>query len=653
MTRTSKQQIESRTLPSLTLRAAVEPSTFNAGARTVEVTWTTGSRGLRAGWPDDYYEELSLDPSAVKLDRLNRGAPVLNAHSRWGLRDVIGVVERAWIANGEGRALLRFSEREDVAPIVRDIESGILRNISVGYAVQKYERIVAPNKGEPDTLRAIEWEPFEISFVPVGFDAGAQTRGAESERAVVQIVTTVWTDPAEGGAEEAGTENESTTKDETDEQAAQRSMPSPSTSAAQELTMTQSANNGADTMQRILALGDQYRAYVPGIDKLVGEALRAGKSEADFNEMVMKDITSRHTDMRSADIGMSDKEAQRYSITRAVVAQLTGDWSAAGLERAASEAVAKKFGKSADGFYVPMDAFRDFTAGAATEAGNLIATDLRADLFTDVLRKQLCLAKLGVTFLPGLTANIALPRKTAAGTLGFVAEVGAASETSPVTGQISMTPKRISAYVEYSKQALIQSALALEPLLRQDLLDGLAVEIDEKGLNGTAASNQPRGLRNTSGVGAVLGGTNGAALNWGHIVGLETAVANANAQNTDRAGYCVNTKVVGMAKTTQKASNLPFIWDDGDRPLNGHRAAISNLMPSNLTKGTSSGICSSLGFSSDWSMMVVGLFGAVDVTVDPYTLATTGMVRITVNHFIDVGVRQPAAFALMDDALTS
>jgi hypothetical protein len=140
---------------------------------------------------------------------------------------------------------------------------------------------------------------------------------------------------------------------------------------------------------------------------------------------------------------------------------------------------------------------------------------------------------------------------------------------------------------------------------------------------------------------------------WADVVNLESACANANAEPDTRSGYLVNTRVRGKLKQTQFATNLPFIWQNGAQPLNGYRAAVTNNVPSNLTKGTSTTICSASLFGSDWSNVVIGLFGAPDVTVDPYTLAATGQVRITLNQFADMQHRQPATTAKIEDWLTT
>ena len=160
----------------LQTRAMFAPETADADARTVEVVWTTGARVARNSYDGPFYEELSMEPSSIRMDRLNAGAPLLNSHSASNLSDVVGVVERAWLIGNEGRAVVRFSSRDEVAPIWQDESSGIIRNISVGYRVWKYERV---EEGDTPVMRAVDWEPHELSLVPIPADAGAQVRSEE------------------------------------------------------------------------------------------------------------------------------------------------------------------------------------------------------------------------------------------------------------------------------------------------------------------------------------------------------------------------------------------------------------------------------------------------------------------------------------------
>ncbi len=160
------------------------PDTAIAETRTIEVVWSTGA-AVRRRDPCSgrlYEEVLSLDPAHVDLSRLNGGAPLLNAHDAFDLEDVIGVVERAWIAreNGSyvGRATVRFSDRLDVEPIWQDVRNGIIRNVSVGYAVRAYE--IREEEGTVPVWTAVDWQPLELSAVPVGADGAAGFRSHQS-----------------------------------------------------------------------------------------------------------------------------------------------------------------------------------------------------------------------------------------------------------------------------------------------------------------------------------------------------------------------------------------------------------------------------------------------------------------------------------------
>tara|TARA_R110002167_G_scaffold86987_1_gene235324 strand:+ start:19639 stop:21645 length:2007 start_codon:yes stop_codon:yes gene_type:complete len=157
--------------------ASVRAGSVDEAARTVEIIWTTGATVRRARfWDEAVDEELSLDPGMIRLDRLNGGAPFLNAHDAGSLASVLGVVVdgSARIANGQGTATIRFSQRADVEPIFRDIAGGIIRNVSVGYRVHRYE--ITKRDGAPELWRAIDWEPLEISAVAIGADPGARVR---------------------------------------------------------------------------------------------------------------------------------------------------------------------------------------------------------------------------------------------------------------------------------------------------------------------------------------------------------------------------------------------------------------------------------------------------------------------------------------------
>lgn len=603
--------------------ATVVPDTLNVEARTVEVAWAS-----EAPYPRWYgIEILDCSPDSIRLGRLMGGAALLFNHDR---DELIGVVEGVRIdVDRKCRATVRFDTSECADMRFQQVRNGVLRHVSVGYMV--HAMVLEKEEEGESTYRVTDWEPYEISMVTVPADpdvgVGRDVDPSADQPATLPIVT-----PAQP--------KETRAMDTTDNTLA----PQPANISADALDLKR--------RDAIIELGVKYASFLSLQD--VQRACTTGQTVAQVQELVMEKMATRHSDTRGAHLGLSNNEVGQYSIARAVRSMLTGDWKEAGLERAATEAASQRFGMGTRGLLIPMDvlAKRDFTAGTAAEAGNLMATQLRPDLFADVLRNRLALGRLGATFLFGLSSNIDIPKKTAGSSLGFVTEVAAIAETQPSTGKVSLTPKRIGGYIEFSKQAVIQSAMAVEPLLRQDIYSEYQVQFETAGMNGSGSGANPRGLRNTSGIGAVVGGTNGAQMDWTHVVGLESAVANVNAEPDAGSGYLVNTKTRGWLKTKVKGTNLPFIWDGGPQPLNGYRAEVSNIMPSNLTKGTASGVCSSAVFSANWNMLVLATFGAVEILVDETSIAVNGLNRLVMNAFIDVGVRRAADFSSMEDALT-
>jgi HK97 family phage major capsid protein len=609
-------------------------------------------------------EILSHAPDAVDLTRLGDGRhPLLLNHCT---EDQIGVIASTTL--GVDRVLrgkCKFSRSELGQEILQDVQDEIRTLVSVGYFIDEIEEVSVTETPDvtgmpqfsytpirkmtgdefaqemrtkhgdnfyrsglaaardadetPPTFLVTRWTPFEASIVPVpadvtvgvGRSAGVDTTPPAAPAPKIIVIT----------QEKSIMENQKTPAE-------------------------------LDIMRRdaIADLAEQYAKYIKPEDAKT--AIRGGMSVDAFKEMIMERMASKHTDTSELQIGMTPKEVKRYSLGRALVAAATGDWTQAGIELECSRAVASIMGRSPEGFFVPFEVMnRDFNVGTASEAGNFVPTSMRQDMYVDALRNAMSFGKLGVTYLSGLTTNVDLPRKATVAALGMVTEIGSASESGPTSAKATLSPKRISAYVQVSKQALIQSALALENLIRDDLVMGAAVLLENQSINGAGTGAEIKGIRNVSGIGTVVAGSNGLAPAWSHFVDLESAVANANAEPDRFSGYLTNTKVRGKLKQTQFATNLPFIWQNGDMPLNGYRAVVSNNVPSNLTKGTSTTVCSASVFGADWSMGVIGLFGAPDVTVDPYSLAATGQVQITLSQFADFQIRQPAAFAKVDDLL--
>jgi HK97 family phage major capsid protein len=337
---------------------------------------------------------------------------------------------------------------------------------------------------------------------------------------------------------------------------------------------------------------------------------------------------------------------------------LDNDWGSAGFEREVSNEIARKLGRQASGFFMPtnlrmpdnMGQRAVNVAGTDNVGGFTVATELQSVI--DLLRARMMTRALGARVLTGLQGDIAFPRITGGAALSWVgenpgSEVG---ESNLAFDQVVLTPKTAQASIPVSRQLLVQSSFDVEMMIRSDLATVGALGLDLAAINGSGSSNQPTGILNTSGIGAVAGGTNGLAPTWAHIVDLETQVAIDNADLGSLA-YLTNSKVRGKLKTTEKASSTAqFVWENGE--LNGYRAEASNQVPGNLTKGTATGVCSAIIFGN-WNDLIIGEWGAMEIIVDPYSLKKKGLVELTSIMMADVAVRHPESFASMKDALTS
>jgi HK97 family phage major capsid protein len=291
-----------------------------------------------------------------------------------------------------------------------------------------------------------------------------------------------------------------------------------------------------------------------------------------------------------------------------------------------------------------------------TGSNTLVGTEHRPDLFIDQLQNASAVIAMGATRIQGISQNLAIPRMTAGSTAYWMAEDASITQSTPTFDNITLSPKQLSAHVSYSRKLLLQALPDIELLMRNDLTRQLGLALDAAALKGTGTSNQPLGLLNVAGIGSVAGGTNGAAPTWANVIGLESAVASANA-DVGSLGYLTNAKVRAKLKQTEKASSTgQFVWEnggnDGFARVNGYRAMASNQVPSNLTKGSATGVCSAIVFG-DWSSLLVGEWGAADIIIDQYTEGSKGNTKIYAHLFADVAVRHPESFAAMLDALTA
>jgi|LakMenE18May11ns_1017448.scaffolds.fasta_scaffold9954177_2 HK97 family phage major capsid protein/HK97 family phage prohead protease len=612
-------------LTALTRAAPAESLTVEADTRIIEFPFSSELPVER--WFGN--EVLSHRSGAADLARLNDGGALLYNHN---VDEIIGVVERAWMSENRGHARVRFAKTAKADEVFGMVQDGIMRNVSFGYRISEMTETL--DDGQP-TYTATRWEPFEISLVTVPADptVGIGRADANEKRPVVL-------NRAEPEAPPAPNTEKEIEMSDTDASV---------TDAGVAAALAERARISA-----ISALGTRH-----GNADLARTLIDSGKSLDEARAAFLESITGKQEPMTSApspEIGLSKTESRSFSFLRALNA-LANPTDRRALEAAAfelecSDAVGSKIGKRAQGIYVPFEVLsRDLTVGTTTAGGHTVATDVMASDFISLLRNRMATAALGARMMSGLVGNVAIPRQTGGATAYWVAEGSAPTESQQAFDQVTLSPKTVGAFTDISRKLLLQSSVDIEALVRSDLATVLALAIDAAAINGSGSSNQPRGILNVSGIGSVVGGTNGAAPDWADMVDLESAVSSANA-DVGNLAYLTNAKVRGKLKQTEKASSTgQFVWENGNT-VNGYNAAVSNQVPSNLTKGSSSGVCSAIVYGN-FSDLLVGMWGTLDLTVDPYSQSTSGTMRVVALQDVDVAVRHAESFAAMVDALTA
>lgn len=576
---------------------------------------------VNRGW---FIEVLDLSRKSMRTGRLTAGANLLCDHDT---RDVVAVVESVEIGSDKvARAVVRFGRSVRAEEVFRDVIDGIRVNVSVGYII--HEAILEGTKDGSDTYRVTDWEPFELSLVSVPADATVGVgRSLPAELPAVPSLPSI---------SPSSTEN--------------RAMTTPATTPAATPAPTievPALRNHASEISKIAAA-------MPGGAELAMRSIQAGHTVEQFQAEALRALASKP--VPTADIGMTPKEVRRFSMVRALHALANpGDVAArnaAAFEFECSAATSQKLGKASRGILIPFDVQkRDMVVGTPTAGGNLVATDLMSGDFITILRDAMVLNTLGVRFLSGLVGNIAIPKQTGSGSAYWVAEGQPPDESSAPIGQVAMSPKTVGAFTDISRKLLLQSSIDVESFVSADLAMVLGLAIQRAAIAGGSVANEPSGILARIAA-SVVGGVDGGAPDWDSVVDLETAVSVANA-DVGTLAYLTNAKVRGKLKKTfvDGPGTGERVWQKGSEPLNGYRAAVTNSVPSNLAKGAGTNL-SALIFGN-FADLVIGMWGGLDLMVDPYTHSTTGTVRVTALQDVDVGVRNVESFATMEDAATA
>lgn len=558
-------------------------------------------------------EILDHSAAAVDLSRASAGLPLLVDHDTG---DQVGrILDLAIGPDGMLRGMMRFSRSPRGQEIRQDVEDGIRIDASIGYQIDALV-LETSDKQTGDTYRATKWTPLEGSLVAVPADPSVGVnRGADDGRPTPVPIARIQERP-------------------------RMTAPSP----------TQAAD---DRVADLAALARSYNAT-----DLLPKWLERGSSVEDARTELLQRLTPARPlptpDFAQRDwADMDGKQGKSYSFTRALLDASEGR---GGPETERTQQLARELKRPITRHTILLPVMelgkRIMTTTGVGTGKELVPQEIVGHI--DPLRNAMRVAQLGATVLPGLSGNADFTKQTTDVTLAWMGENPGAGVTASDIGTalVSLRPKTAMASHIYTRQQLTMGTPESEQLARQSFIAVHALGLDKAAIQGTGAANQPTGILNTAGIGIVALGANGAAPDYSSAVDLITAVKASNAA-VGPMGFLSTPGIEGKLRKTQEFSgtNGVAVWRGGDEgEVAGYRAYSSNQVPSDLVKGTSSD-CHAILFGA-WQELIIGLWGVLEIIVDPYTQAGKGLIVVTSLQMVDIQVKHAEAFAAIKDART-
>ncbi|MCL1124232.1 phage major capsid protein [Shewanella surugensis] len=588
---------------------------INEEERTVELSFSSETPVER--WFG--MEILGHGAGECDLSRLQDRGAFLMDHQRMDQR---GAIEKAWIDGTKGRAVIKLSKSARGEELWEDMRDNIRPHISVGYSVLEIIHVKRDENGL-DWYRATKWQPYEISSVSVPADTNVGLGRSDEDKDAPTFNIEL--------RESNMAKDENVVPKGDEQERSEQQIPKPVT-PAKPVNTDAIRQQETERCQEIMTMGGQF-----GMAREAEEAVKSNHRVDQFRQLVLKSVRDKKVKPIGTDmaLGLSDKDVRQYSLISAVRASITGKWDKAGLEREVSVALADKMGKDARGFYVNYEVLSQLGKRAAPQStgagvgGELVATDLWSSQFIDLLRPNSIAAGLGVRFATGLVGNVDIPKMANGASFYWIDEDEDGTDSNVSLGIIKMSPKTIAGAVPITRRLMQQSTPDIDLLVRDEMLRGIGLGVDKAVFLGTGLNNEPLGIKNHTGVHAIPIPVEG--WDWATIVAFETAVAESNALASTMA-YAMRPSLRGTLKTTEKSTGTAkYLWD-GDQ-VNGYPGVVSTQLEQQAM------------LHGDFSQALVGMWGALDLTVDKSTKAASGGTVLRVFQDADVAIRHGAAFA--------
>lgn len=599
-------------------------------------------------------ETLSHKSSAVDMSYAKNGLSLLLEHGKSSNQPAyapsgavdpemhIGVIEDVKLDGGKLRGAMRFSQSARAQAIRQDVEDGIRKLISVGYIPRAQKQTKAAKSiDESSEYLMTRWTPVEASIVSIPADANAGVGRS-------------------AGGEEFPVDNEGSTPNP-EEPMIPETIPAAAEAATPVATVATPAGGGVETRTLGGGGGDNRKQYADivtlceshGVSGRAADFISRGLS---VDQVGLEILTSKRSvqagappAMETLD-GMTADDRDRYSYRRAIL--VAAGIEQGGLEKSVSDALAKDMPssyRSRGGVMIPARVNNHIRTRAldskTLSKGAEAIFDQRGDLI-ELLRNKARLFALGARLLTGLTQPVAFPKQSGAISAFWVPEnplTGVAS-SDPALGLVILNPKTLQASTSYSRQFATQASIDAESFIRNDLGAVHSLAIDKSGFHGAGVNGEPMGIYKAPNVSVIaMGGT----PTFGKLTDMQTAVANQNAL-ADALGYITTPTMAGKLKQTLAfaAAGSDTIWDGTfeDGIVAGYRATSTNQLSATMTGSEATGGSENGLIYGNWADLMVGLFGAMEIIVDPYTLATSGLIKLTSFQMADLILRHPESF---------
>jgi HK97 family phage major capsid protein/HK97 family phage prohead protease len=607
--------------------ATFERAAVDEESRTVELAFSSEEPYGR--WFGT--EILDHDKKSIRLGRLKNGGPLLLDHDT---RSHVGVIESVDIGPDRvGRAVVRFGRSAAAEEAFNDVKDGIRKHVSVGYRVHKMRLEEEGADGAESTYRVTDWEPLEVSIVAVPADAtvgiGRSDDSSDHETEIEGEAI-----PAQPEAAALETTQEKST------------MPHAATDTAvleaqfrADVQKTERARVDA-----IIALGEAHAKR--GMDKLAVEYVRNGKSLEEFRSAMLDRLAADTAETDT--INLNQREAKEYSYVRAIAAALgrAEGQNVSGFEVEISQDIERNMPanyKRNGGIFVPLSLQRTAISEALYNTSGKGASTVftQPGEFIDMLRNASVAVGLGARVMSGLTGPVSFPSQTAAATAYWMPENDGTDVTASnaTLSSVSLTPKTLQATTAFSRQLMAQASMDVEAFIRNDLAAVHALAWDVAVMHGTGSNNQPTGIYTASNVNAVA---MGGVPTFGKLVDMVTEVLKDNALAGSLAFATTPGMAGKLAQTVVAAStDTRMIWggplDNGN--LAGYKAIASNQVSAVLGGGSEHGL-----IFGNWADAMIGMWGALELVVDPYAKKKQGMIEVTSFQLCDVALRHVGSF---------